>query len=171
MDSEHILTLCRSYPKHEGSKVLQLLIEHVNEWFQSLVIDHSLGQKIDPLTAGLIIHIPFSQELADYQTIREVRKELMRLINYKAELISAGVEVPFDLEEEISQLSEYLKECTHPGFKLRKFNDEAMRAYKRQNIAVRRFLERLRRDGYHAEAEIIRQNLKLGLSSCYKGER
>jgi hypothetical protein len=169
MKDKAIRVLNMAYPKHEGSKLLNLLSAEPNRPVLSTVIELALAQKITLSEAEQGHYHPLGIPLTDTRTLREIDHELKRLTELKAHYLgeTGAEESPFD--QEIAQLTGYRKECTKPGGGIRNSNEELRKAYRRQAAAIRRLLAKAERDGHHEAVAEVKRTLKLGFSSCMSG--
>jgi len=84
---------------------------------------------------------PYSFEMADRQTIKEVSRRLNQVIAIEAELrVNNDIAALEDLLQEKEQLSEYLEEVMRHDGRLRYFNDGGRKAVVAVNKALRRCL-------------------------------
>ena len=94
----------------------------------------------------------------DDKALREVDKEIVRLIAIKAERQSEGLDVS-DIERDLQMLSDYRRENTRPNGRIRNFGDDATKTYQRHMIGIRRLMEKARQECpeayYYVKAHLL----------------
>jgi hypothetical protein len=168
MDPDGLRKLLAEYPSHEGSKLLALLLTEPNRPVLSTVIELALTLKLTLREAEQGFYHPVGIPLTDEQTLRDVDRELQRLIAQKAAYLAQhkAEDSPFD--EDIRHLIRYRKQCTKPWGAIKHSDDELRKAYRRHYAAIQRLLARAEKDGHHEAVAEVKRTLKLGYSSVLR---
>lgn len=94
----------------------------------------------------------------DDKALREVDKEMVRLVGIKAERQNRGLDIS-EVERDLQMLSDYRRENTRPNGRIRNFGDETTKTYQRHMTAIRRLLEKAKAECpeayYYVKAHLL----------------
>jgi hypothetical protein len=138
-----------------GVKIVLALIQMPDQMVHCIALSHHLepeesksvpAGKVDRLIRDLD-KIP----MTDDKTLREVDRQINRLIGIKAEKLKLEQDCS-DLDAELDALVSYRKQTTRPGGAIRHFYSVEQKEYQRHRAAVSRLLEKAKKEcpeAYH----------------------
>jgi hypothetical protein len=162
--------LCKLYEKHEGSKLLMVLLRNPNRPIFSTVLEIVIHSNIELARAEASVYHPSAVPMTDYKTIVRVKSELVKLIDKKAAYLAVNDEERSPYDDDIKSLKRYYRETCLPNGTPKSFPDEYRRAYRRHYAAIRRLFARAKKDGHAEAVAIVKRQLRLGRQSIFKTE-
>ncbi len=156
-----------------GSRAICLMLQRPNQNFHSMTLAQRTLYPNYTLRPGEIVDladiIEAPIELCDMQTLRQLRKEMNKVV----QRIAVGREMNNPLvtedEKELAELKRYYKQYLDNRLQIRHFPTSSHKAYDLIRSAIKRTLAIAKRDcpeAYH----IIKQNLKTGMYFCWAVE-
>jgi len=106
--------------------------------------------------------------LTDEKALKEVKKELTRLTAIKGKKLQRNLDCSAQ-NREIELLKKYIRECTRPNGVIKAFYSTEQKEYQRHRIAVKRMLDKAKRDcpaAYH----YVKAHLQTGVNFFWSSE-
>jgi hypothetical protein len=146
----------------QGCKALALLMRKPGEpvWCKDLIM--AINPVESPYTPEQVAHLTQSREvipMTDKATLKQVRKELMKLYQLKAELQTAD-QPTTRLDHDIAACEKYIKDTTTP-YGIKSFITDDKAAYDSLSAALRRLVRKAEKECPEAACE-IQKHLQTG---------
>lgn len=145
-----------------GSQALALLRQNPGNpvWCKELCL--SLNPLDTPYPPALMQSLIAQRDpipMTDKQTLKQVRRELMKYYRLKAELMTQSKTSPC-LERDITLCEKYIRDTTTP-YGIKSFITDEKKAYDAIAVSIRRLLKKAEKECPEAAVE-IRKHLKTG---------
>lgn len=156
-----------------GVRVITALIQMPDKNVHCIALSHQVepaeNRYLGPHGAEKLIQNLEKLPMTDVKTLREVDRELNRLISIKAELKSAGQDFS-EQDREIEQLIKYRKECTRPNGTIKDFFCVENREYQRHRSAIKRLLDKAKKECPEAYY-YVKSHLQMGIYFYWSSEK